>query len=500
MPRGNQEISFTGGLNFDTNVNLIPEGDYRHMLNMRNSKTTNGNWGAVCNAKGNILVPYELPDGENKCIMTLEDRENGTVVYGIWNSDGQHQLLEYYPSEGKIQKVLSGEFLGFDKDRLITQSSIINGTLIQYTDCKEVDGEIQGTRQRYIDKKRALLHNKKCEFDIIAKASTVNKLGTQYSAKIYKDGVVVSNTILVASNPSTGGKNDLYAKLSGALNTELSQYLTADDCGGCKLDVVFKNEGDFWIEINATNGESFFILPRNRYHKDLTQENINLARRPPLYPPAVDPKIDSEFGFNFISGKYFQFAARYVFWDGQKSTVSPFSVIAASPLKCYESESPYNVIEVDYSSEMLQTEKDLSDIKYVEILVREAAFTGGESVVSSFRSVEKIYTCDIPYPNQKFLFKNDGSYPVVSDDETYKPHDFIPIKSLAHDVVDDRGYWANNLENYPNIDCVDASVGVAYEPLEECNQEFITIRCKLRIVNDIKIQINIGGMLNKDAF
>lgn len=93
MPRINQDITFEGGLNFDTKLDNLPKGDYRFMVNMRNTRTTNGNWGGVVNVKGNVLVEYELPSGENKVIGRLENKEKRSIDYFLWNSNETTEYL-----------------------------------------------------------------------------------------------------------------------------------------------------------------------------------------------------------------------------------------------------------------------------------------------------------------------------------------------------------------------------------------------------------------------
>jgi hypothetical protein len=489
MPRVNQNIIFSGGVNFDTHLNDIPEGDYRYALNMRNTRTTNGNWGGAVNVMGNVLVPYQLPQGDNITIGRIEDKVNKSVDFFVWNSLGKHRILTYRSEQNDIVELLVGDFK-FNKDWMITHPSLIDGVILQWTDGKESGDTIVGNPLRYIDKKRAYLFNKKVSFNIIASSADFNKAGTYYTVKVYNNGVQVTTQTLLPLDldRKINDKQNLYLRLENAINNNavLASYLKADDCGGCKLEIEFYEEGDKWIEITATNGETFFNLPANRYHKNWDEFAINLEKRPPLYAPNAVLKAAPDFEFNYIQGKYFQFSVRYIYWDSQKTTTSPFSAVVAQPQKCGQNIFSSNAIEIDFSDSILQTEKYLSDIKYVEILFRE-----GNS--GKFKSIEKIEVCDLTFPAQKFVFKNDGSYPVIDDDDAYRPHNYVPIKALCETVVDDRNYTATCLENYNNIDCVDAKVNVSYEPIVECIKETVTIKGKIRIRNFHKQRIQVSG-------
>lgn len=494
MSRETQEIKFTGGLSLDTNYKDIQPGDYPFMVGMRNTKTTDGEWGAVTNIKGNVLIQYQLPAGENECIGTLEDKEAGLLEYWVYNSNGNHRILQYDPSTNTINEIIKGIHLNLKKEWRVNQPSITDRRFMIWSDAIESNGTIEGNPQRYLDKPRAILFDKKVQFDILVSSLLFNRNGTRYYIKIYKDDVAVLTQTLIQTNAGNNeNKKDLYEKLMNAINNnaQVAHYVTADDCGGCKLEIDFKLVGDYWVEITSDR-DTFFNLPTNRYHRNWDELNINYGKRPPLFSPRVDVMIDESFNFNFIQGKFFQFAYRYVYWDSQKTTLSPYSPIAAQPLKCSDTESPYNLIRVNFTDDILNTEKDLCDIKYVEIIVREGN-TG------AFKSVKKIDVCDLTFPTQYFDFRNDGSYPVIQEDSK-KPYEYLPLKSIAHAIVDDRAYLGNTLENYNNLDCVEGKVNVAYETIEECKEEFVTIKGKIRIVNELEYGDDIFNLINRWTF
>ncbi|HOC97798.1 MAG TPA: hypothetical protein PKK80_02060 [Bacilli bacterium] len=495
MPRINQDITFEGGLNFDTKLDNLPKGDYRFMVNMRNTRTTNGNWGGVVNVKGNVLVEYELPSGENKVIGRLENKEKRSIDYFLWNSNENHRILTYELDTNTIYEVLLGSNFNFNKEWLITQPTLIDDRYLQWTDNIENGNDIIGNPLRYVDKKRAILYNKQVEFSSIVSSNDFNKAGVVYKVKIYyKGSLVADKQVLINTIDNINNKTDLYDRLASAINNDsiLKNYVVVDSCGGCKLHTKFNYVGDYWFELYSTS-DTFYNLPQNRYHKDWDEYSINLGKRPPLYSPKLNLIVDEDYNYNYIDGKFFQFATRYTYWDNQQSTLSPFSEVGASPLICGSLISPYNVIEVDFSSDILSEEKYLSDIKYVEILVREGN-TG------HFKSVKKIEVCDIDFPEQKYQFKNDGSYPVISDDDAYRPYDYIPINALSKSSVDDRNYIGYTKENYDNLNCIDAKVDIRYKEKEECAQEYVTIKGKIRVQSLMKKGLSAEGLIHGYVF
>lgn len=500
MERGNHIVRFFGGINTDTHKKDLPQGDYIYALNARNTKTNNGNFGGITNVKGNLLIDYNLPQGDNIVIGTKEDAQSSTCIYMIWNSNKEHLILRYHSKTDLIELLAQGEYLGFKKDWLINQSSIIDSKILQYTDAVE-DKEkgLVGNPMRYIDIQRISLLDKKLKFSVIVGSAFYNKKTTQYVVVIKdKNNNEVANEIIINPIQSSieNDKSNLYERIVTAINNNsvLNNLLVADDCGGCKIDIEFKETGYYWIDI-LSDDEIFITLPQNYYHKDLDSISITLGKRPPMCSPKINLKIDKEIGYNYINNRYFQFAYRYVYWDSQKSTLSPFSEIGNKPIKCGTTESPFNCIEVDFTDDILNTPKYLSDIKYIEILAREGN-TG------SFKSVKKIEPCDLDFPTQKFCFKNEGSYSVITDEEAYIPYQYMPLLSLAHNVIDDRGYWGNTLEDYNNIDCVDAKINVEYEDFDDCSKakEYVTIKGKLRIINHTKIGPGGGSIIDNDVW
>ena len=63
-------ITFTGGLDFDSDIRNVGEVDYIDALNISSGTSQRG---SVHNMYGNKLQNYTLPAGENTCIGTLRN-------------------------------------------------------------------------------------------------------------------------------------------------------------------------------------------------------------------------------------------------------------------------------------------------------------------------------------------------------------------------------------------------------------------------------------------
>jgi hypothetical protein len=146
-------ITFTGGLDFDSDIRNVGEVDYIDALNISSGTSQRG---SVHNMYGNKLQNYTLPAGENTCIGTLRNIKQNTIIYFLYNSIGNHSILEYFCETKTIQPILvpftlgslvfDTSFLGFTKEYKIHSANIIDD-ILTWTD--------NNVSPRKINKKRA---------------------------------------------------------------------------------------------------------------------------------------------------------------------------------------------------------------------------------------------------------------------------------------------------------------------------------------------------------
>ena len=110
---------FSGGLDRDTDERLIQPDSYRYALNIRNISSESSDVGAIENLKGNVQVSFTLPSGDNKTIGTVEDPVDSSLFYFVWNSEGNHSILEYNSKVNSVTKILQNKGLRFIKNQLI---------------------------------------------------------------------------------------------------------------------------------------------------------------------------------------------------------------------------------------------------------------------------------------------------------------------------------------------------------------------------------------------
>lgn len=480
---------FSGGMDSDSHDKEILPEDYRKMYGMGNTRSNGGNHGMAASRNGNILIPNpSLPAGDNISIGAFEDSAGNSIIDFNCNSNGNHGIFRYSNETRDIEKLTISDVYNFNTNWLIHSASLVDGKFLQWTDAKVLIDGIVGNPMRLADISRMSVKGKQVCFDLLLKENSYSINRLILSIAIRRG--TVNSIINVIVKPYTVFEQQYTKKeLIELIATKISaatNLITVDTCGGCKVEMCFKSPGDNYLVVSSGDVE-MVSFPTNIYPENYKEIHVTLGRRPMLCSPKIQPKVDPEMSANFIDGRLFQFATRIVYYDDQKSVLSPYSKLTTNLVPCGSSESPYNCIEIDYSDAMLDDASDLAFIKYVEILVRETN-TG------SWKSVEKIDVCDL-HPSI-YCFKNDGNYSVVADAVAYKTSERIPLLSGAHDFAENRSWWASTLENYDNLPCPDIKLSIDYQKEEDitgCSSDNIIIKGRVFIHNDF-----ITGPANAD--
>lgn len=95
MAKKIQSHIFVDGVNSDLSDEHITSRQARFMLNCNILSTAEGNIGVVTNVKGNIAIPVELPEGDNKTIGVCLDEESDCFYYAVWNSNNYHTWFKF---------------------------------------------------------------------------------------------------------------------------------------------------------------------------------------------------------------------------------------------------------------------------------------------------------------------------------------------------------------------------------------------------------------------
>lgn len=112
-------------LDTDSSPLLKPNGTATDMVNVRVTET--GDY----TIQGNLerATAYELPEGVNKTLHALEDRQGDRIIYFLYNSLGSHRIVLYNPAAFTAETILEWNGLDFQETDHI-ESAIIDNTLI----------------------------------------------------------------------------------------------------------------------------------------------------------------------------------------------------------------------------------------------------------------------------------------------------------------------------------------------------------------------------------
>lgn len=271
-------------------------------------------------------------------------------------------------------------------------------------------------------------------------------------------------------------KNAIYYAIWNSNKTHrLVRYSTANN----KIETLIQNELFRWNKhtfvdiavVNVPNNEYVYLVDKHNtpikinVKKALAGEYVGLSKEDftaIMEPPAIQPTIvlqqDTGFPRNLIIQKAFQFAYRYIYFDGEISVFSPVSQIAIDPIvfdvglsvnELYKLSSNKIVVTCNYGGKFVQ---------FVEVIARN----GNDGVWYL------VHTQDNQYGTASFSFDfyNDGNYSAVSLEDAYGNYDFIPLRAEAISFAEGRLLYANSVDSYDNIE-IDVSMAPSYKVVEE---------------------------------
>lgn len=457
--RISQKNVFTGGMDMDSALTAVKENDYIRATNIRTSINEQQQFQIVTNVKGNTLVPYQLPTGYNKEIGSYEDKYLNTLFYFVYNSNGQHSILRYYPNSNTIEKVSQDSVYGWTVETKITHCNLVDKKLLYWID----------PQPRKINVEKATDNKKR-----------------KYKVKVL-DGVYEANSSPTPDVPvhiklSNGTGYILYPtnidEIVAAINNPLvflSQYMTAEACGDV-IEIEFKQVNTLTLEVQTTvptnlpwaavPGEKAIAIPDN-FYSALTERIVYRGK----YPHPCNPEIrlinDSDKGYNYLKDKHFQFLIGRFYDDNDRAVLSPLSDL--SMFDCASLE--YNGIRVTFTEQTFYTIATLATLQLVEIYAREGNLGKPQRIKTLQR--EEIWNESGEIVTQYFDFFNEGNYETVSDIVILRYWDAIGRTVQGQDYADDRLFDANMLENYDKP-CPDIDVTAEFTPLTKLNLFNIT--------------------------
>lgn len=284
---------YKGQMDSDSAPELVENGRYRYALNCRPYNTETGSVGVITNSEGNEEIPYtfeDIDDGFLRVIGNHLDKKRRRIYWFVWGNSGTNDekayIIYYSYDTQEITTVFSyDDVLGFSKTSVLQSVNIIYDDVIGDTIKWVASGEPR-------------------EINVTAGVNRFNTYTTN------TDDFSVGDIVFADANEFN---NDATLYVPCECLTATDDYPTYNYTTG-EL-----NEPE-WKTLPVSDCYPPFILESMFYQKT----------RAPRFSPLSTYNYDDGTGdavgsATFLRRRSFQFAYKYVMFDGQETEWSPIS-------------------------------------------------------------------------------------------------------------------------------------------------------------------------------
>lgn len=479
----------TGGLDMDSTARNVADTDYVYALNVQNAINAANRGDALTNILGNLNItkytlPYggtsSLPLGVNRCIGAFEDTKYNTVVFCVWNSNGEHQILRYYRNKtsptnpyGEVQQIISYDF-GWTKDTRITSGNFVygdpdsdNGQGDLFYWCDPVPKKINLTKANICEKQKSWTiylplsaANQAYFFQVIVRNFATN-------------GAVASINVNVPPNLSI---EDIFATVAAQINSGLSTYITADACD-CSMGIIENAVNQYTVAFSLPN---FVVVPENWYGTTLIDRFWDRCKWQPMNAPLAEYLQDVNFLPNYVKRKVFQFRLEYIYDDGEQSALGVWSQIPINNLGCNgTSNESLNYIDVNFNDSLIVTPETLVLLKRVRFIARELN-TGNDKAIIDLEPCEFLDLTGNTF-FAHFKFYNNIISNTIDPALAAKLFDNVPLESNAEQFVKNRMIEGGIVEGYDAPECPKASYTIDFS--QNPNPTLYRVKIRVRILS-----------------
>lgn len=477
-------ITFTGGMDQDSNPAAVEPGDYISCENMSNSALLRNGDLTALPSSGNLA--YIFPAGTNKVIGTCEDKQSQSVIVFYHNSLGDHRIVRIYDRLNRIEEVAGGSELLFNLDRRIHSIRVVDGKLLYWTDGQNDRNEFSGgeLRKINIEKSSTDPDSKFLKYEIYAGLPGAGQFqaGRTYTARIMNGATVVQTATYTAAGAHLNDPKAGLAWLGGLIQAGFPDITIVEICD-CKIKITVTN-AQRQFQLLDTDPQ-VILVPENHYvfpSSAIKYQHTVWPKYTPTCAPVPSYISNPEIEYNNVRNLCAQFRTRYIFDDDEASAWSAISML---PLN--SNQPSLNGIRVDFTDPRLSDPLWICLIRGVEI-----AFRDGNT--GPFRLIKRIPACEFGVTTNYIDFFNDKNYTVIpSDDISVDAPDLqiimndhnVPrgantIEMVSDDKGDSRMVIGAPLIGYNCPECIDVNFPVeTYE-----DDDFVDIIGVVNVIND----------------
>ena len=173
-----------------------------------------------------------------------------------------------------------------------------------------------------------------------------------------------------------------------------------------------------------------------------------VAKQPPMTPPTFVFSTNPLLKQNNLYESTFQFAAQYIYQDGERSAISPYSELAVSTTQFFDgilSEEE----KLKNNTLTITVPTSVADVKEIVVLARNGN-------IGTFYEIGAVINSPTT-PTQNITFDNSKLYTPISADEINKIYDNVPFTAESVTIVGNRlvfgGYSAgrDNIRTDVNV-------------------------------------------------
>ncbi len=475
--------TFTQGkMNKDLDERIIPNGQYRHAMNVQVSTSEGADVGTVQNILGNTSYANAVGSGGTfKCVGSVAD-EKTNKLYWFVTSDHIDAILEC-SDLNKVNPIIidlkaktANAVLKFT-DNIITSINIVDNLLL-WTD------NVNEPRRINIDRCRS---GNPPNFVSLIDVSTKH-------TKLFIDGEVVrgngintyADMTWVKPGPGQGTNNITLFDVSRLqVGDKLDKFKTYTFLSDITISSITPNssshaypEGGVVGLTGTSTGTGItppYINPNDRLtfsrELDITEDYITAIKKKPLEGLSVKINpTDSDSKTPLFERIFPRFSYRYKYVDGEYSPFGPFTDVVFNSTYpedhngfLYDNKSAYNVDE-PYNSGMRNMIKSIElsdfiddttpkDIVQIDILYKQED-SNTVYVLESIKREDKEWTAQGSNPTSSksgnLTIKSENIYAATPTNQLLRPWDNIPRKALSQEITGNRVVYGNYLQNYTN--------------------------------------------------